>query len=81
MAATTVPVLRLPLSSVTIALLLCVKAGLAVSPLVIVAVVVAYLASEALTAYVDSRVGAPPATDDAARVQDGPPVRVHDGTA
>jgi H+/Cl- antiporter ClcA len=58
MAATTVSVLRLPLSSVVIALLLCVKAGLGVAPLVIVAVVVAYLASEALTAYVDARVGA-----------------------
>src|SRR5262249_14287937 len=58
MAATTASVLRLPLSSVVIAQLLCVKAGLAVAPLVIVAVVVAYIASEALTAYVDSRVGA-----------------------
>jgi H+/Cl- antiporter ClcA len=61
MAATTVSVLRLPLSSVMIALLLCVKAGLAVSPLVIVAVVVAYLASEGLTAFVDARIGAPAA--------------------
>jgi hypothetical protein len=51
-------VLRLPLSSAMIALLLSIKAGLAVAPLVIVAVVVAYLAGEALTAYVDSRVGA-----------------------
>ncbi len=52
-----VSVLRLPLSSVMIASLLTVKAGLALTPLIIVAVVVAYLASEALTAYVDSRVG------------------------
>ena len=56
--ASCVSILRLPLSSVVIALLLSVKAGLAVAPLVIVAVVVAYLASEAMTAYVDSRVGA-----------------------
>ena len=44
-----------------IASLLTVKAGLAVTPLVIVAVVVSYLVSEALTAYVDERVGAEPA--------------------
>jgi H+/Cl- antiporter ClcA len=56
--AACVSVLRLPLSSVMIALLLSAKAGLAVAPLVIVAVVVAYIASEALTAYVDARVGA-----------------------
>ncbi len=55
-----VSVLRLPLSSVMIASLLCIKAGLAVAPLIVVAVVVAYLASEALTAFVDSRVGAAP---------------------
>ncbi len=54
-----VSILRLPLSSVMIALLLTVDAGLAVAPLVIVAVVVAYLTSLALSAYVDSRVGAP----------------------
>ena len=59
--ATCVSVLRLPLSSVVIALLLTVGAGMAVAPLVIVAVVVAYLASIALTAYVDERVGAQPA--------------------
>lgn len=56
--AACVAVLRLPLSSAMIALLLSVRAGLGIAPLVIVAVVVAYLASEALTAYVDSRVGA-----------------------
>ena len=58
--AACVSVLRLPLSSVMIASLLCLKAGLAVAPLIVVAVVVAYLASEALTAFVDSRVGAAP---------------------
>jgi hypothetical protein len=56
--AACVAVLRLPLASVMIASLLCIHAGLAVAPLVIVAVVVAYLTSEALTAYVDSHVGA-----------------------
>ena len=53
-----VAVLRLPLSSVMIATLLCAKAGLAAAPLIVVAVVVAYLTSEALTAFVDERVGA-----------------------
>ena len=52
-----VSVLRLPLSSVMIASLLSVNAGLAVAPLVILAVVAAYLTSEALSAYVDARVG------------------------
>jgi H+/Cl- antiporter ClcA len=55
--ATCVSVLRLPLSSVLIALLLAASAGIAVAPLVIVAVVVAYLVSLALTAYVDTRIG------------------------
>jgi hypothetical protein len=59
--ATCVATLRLPLSSALIASLLTIKAGLAVAPLVIVGVVVAYLVSETLTAYVDSRVGAGPA--------------------
>ena len=63
-----VAILRLPLSSVMIATLLCAHAGLAVTPLIIVAVVVAYIASEALTAYVDSRV-AP------GNVSDEPPPR------
>jgi H+/Cl- antiporter ClcA len=55
--ATCVSVLRLPLSSVVIALLLTSAAGIAVAPLLIVAVVVAYLASLGLSAYVDSRIG------------------------
>ena len=58
--AACVSVLRLPLSSVMIATLLAAKAGLAVAPLIIVAVVVAYVTSEALTAFVDARVGANP---------------------
>jgi H+/Cl- antiporter ClcA len=55
-AAMCVSVLRLPLASVVIAGLLSIQAGLAATPLVVVAVVVAYLASEALTAFVDARV-------------------------
>ncbi len=61
-----VSVLRLPLASVMIASLLSAKAGLAVTPLVIIGVVAAYLASEALTAYVDARIGEPPAPAAAA---------------
>ena len=53
--AACVAVLRLPLASVMIATLLSAKAGLAVAPLIVVAVAVAYLTSEALTAFVDAR--------------------------
>jgi H+/Cl- antiporter ClcA len=60
-----VSVLRLPLASVMIASLLSVHAGLAVAPLIVVGVVVAYLVSEAMTAYVDSRID--PDSADAAR--------------
>ena len=56
--AACVSVLRLPLASVMIASLLCVNAGLAVTPLIVVAVAVAYLASETLTAVMKARVGA-----------------------
>ena len=56
--AACVSVLRLPLASVMIASLLSAKAGLAVAPLIVVAVAVAYLTSETLTAFVDARVGA-----------------------
>ena len=42
------------------------------TPLVIVAVVVSYLVSEALTAYVDERIGAePPGAEPAARKRAG----------
>jgi Voltage gated chloride channel len=50
MGAGVVSILRLPLSSVVIALLLTSKAGLGVAPLIIVAVVTAYLTTEALSA-------------------------------
>ena len=58
-----VSVLRLPLSSVMIATLLAAKAGLAVAPLIVLAVTVAYLTSESLTAFVDERIGAEPSRD------------------
>jgi H+/Cl- antiporter ClcA len=51
-----VSMLRLPLSSVMIATLLCASAGLEAAPLIIVAVAVAYLTSEVLTGFVDEHV-------------------------
>jgi H+/Cl- antiporter ClcA len=60
-----VAVLRLPLASVMIASILCFQAGIAVTPLVIVAVTVSYLVSLGLTAFVDARVGARPGEEDA----------------
>jgi H+/Cl- antiporter ClcA len=51
MAAACVSMLRLPLSSVVIALLLTSSAGLAVGPLIIVAVVTAYVTTEVLAAH------------------------------
>ena len=50
MGAGVVSILRLPLSSVVIALLLTSKAGLAVAPLIIVGVVAAYITTEVLSA-------------------------------
>lgn len=67
-AASCVSILRLPLSSAMIALLLSIEAGLAVAPVVIVAVVVAYLASETLTANVDSRIGGESTSTEPANV-------------
>ena len=49
-----VAILRLPLSSMMIALLLSAQAGLAVAPIDIVAVVVSYLVTLALAAYVEA---------------------------
>ena len=49
MAATAVSVLRLPLSATVIALLLTSKAGIATAPLIIVAVVVAYITTQTLS--------------------------------
>jgi len=53
MGAACVSMLRLPLSSVVIALLLTSSAGLAVGPLIIVAVTVAYITTEVLAARFD----------------------------
>ena len=50
MGAACVSMLQLPLSSVVIALLLTSSAGLAVGPLVIVAVTAAYITTEVLSA-------------------------------
>jgi chloride channel protein, CIC family len=50
MGAGMVSVLRLPLSSVVLALLLTSEAGVAVAPLIIVAVTVAYITTEGLSA-------------------------------
>jgi hypothetical protein len=49
MAATAVSILRLPLSATVITLLLTSKAGLATAPLIIVAVVVAYITIQTLS--------------------------------
>src|SRR5262249_58971284 len=50
MAATAVSILKLPLSATVITLLLVSKGGLATAPLIIVAVVVAYLTIRTLAA-------------------------------
>ena len=49
MAATVVSILRLPLPATVIALLLTSQAGLATAPLIIVAVVVAYITIQTLS--------------------------------
>ena len=67
MAASTVAILRLPLSSVVITLLLTSRSGPAVAPIVIVAVVVAYLTVEALTGLRSRRRPAMPETSAAPR--------------
>src|SRR5262249_13634454 len=51
-----VPLLRLPPASVMVPTLLSAQAGFAVTPLIVVAVVVAYLTTETLAAYVEARV-------------------------
>jgi hypothetical protein len=59
MGAMTVAILRLPLSAIVIASLLCASAGAGAAPLVIVAVVVAYLTTLAL----EGRLGAATAAE------------------
>ena len=58
--AAAVSILRLPLSATIITLLLTSKAGIATAPLIIVAVVVAYLTTQALSS---ARSPAPPAAE------------------
>src|SRR3954470_3745071 len=53
--AACVSILRLPLSSLVIATLLSFKAGLGVTPLIVVAVVVAYVSTEVLASYAARR--------------------------
>jgi hypothetical protein len=70
----TVVMLRLPLTSVLLATLLLASDGLAVMPLVIVAVVVAYVLSARLAPTPASTQGTPSASEDAtapAAVQSG----------
>ena len=62
MAATAVAVLRLPLSAVVITLLLTGSAGAAVAPIVIVAVVVAYITIESLPDLTTESVASPPSS-------------------
>jgi H+/Cl- antiporter ClcA len=62
MGAATVAMLRLPLSSVILALLLTSKAGITTAPLIIVAVVVAYITVLSLSALRARRTDAKPAS-------------------
>ena len=67
MAATAVSILRLPLSATVIVLLLTSKAGLATAPLIIVAVVVAYITIQTLSATRGPAKPAAPAPEPPAR--------------
>ena len=69
MAAAVVSILRLPLSATVITLLLVSKAGIATAPLIIVAVVVAYLTIQTLS----PARGPAPATAPAAGTQPAAP--------
>ena len=62
MAAAAVSILELPLSATIITLLLTSKAGIATGPLIIVAVVVAYLTTKTLSGTRAAATPAPPAT-------------------
>jgi hypothetical protein len=63
MAAAAVSILELPLSATIITLLLTAKAGIATAPLIIVAVVVAYLTIKTLSVTRAPATPTPPATD------------------
>ena len=66
MGAGAVSVLRLPLSCVVLASLLVSKSGEGASPLIIVGVVAAYLATVALGRAFDATPAGSPAVNDAA---------------
>ena len=63
MAAAAVSILELPLSATVITLLLTAKAGIATAPLIIVAVVVAYLTIKTLTPAPGHAAPTPPAAE------------------
>ena len=63
MAATAVSILKLPLSATVITLLLVSKAGIATAPLIIVAVVVAYITIQTLSATRGPAKSAAPAAE------------------
>ena len=69
MAAAAVSILELPLSATIITLLLTSKAGIATAPLIIVAVVVAYITIQTLSGTRAPATPTPPATEPAARRQ------------
>jgi H+/Cl- antiporter ClcA len=73
MGAGVVSILRLPLSSVVVALLLTSKAGLGVAPLIIVAVVTAYITAEVLSARSVSVAETAPAPGGEAAAAGSPP--------
>jgi H+/Cl- antiporter ClcA len=60
--AMAVSILKLPLASVVLALLLTGSAGAATAPIIIVAVVVAYITTQSLSAADRSQVSAPEQT-------------------
>ena len=66
MAAACVSVLKLPLSCTVITLVLTSHAGLGVSPLIVVAVVVGYIAIESLSALRSAVTATPPIEASAA---------------
>lgn len=72
--AGTVAILRLPLSAIVVSTLLTAKSGAGVAPLTIIGVVVAYLATLALSARQAARStnAAPVATPDAAEPAPAP---------
>ena len=76
MGAGVVSILRLPLSSVVVALLLTSKAGLGVAPLIIVAVVAAYITTEVLSARSVSVAETAPAPGGEAAAAGTPPSAV-----